>query len=176
MIKMKMANNSTISKRINYTKSERWLNKYMQWCTCLKKLKCLNEQKNYMLDIQEYMHFNTLPPVTTAGSYRTFFRIVSYRIFGSHWSQNSPFYGWLTIASASWSGVCMVWKSGLLTSAPIPTSVRIRVTSLHRTASSTGNMYTVRGQFHKTKKFVITKIMFVITNVSNFVFSISTVC
>ena len=58
----------------------------------------------------------------------------------------------LTIASASWSGVCMVWKSGLLTSAPIPTSVRIRVTSLHRTASSTGNVYTVRGQFHKAKK------------------------
>ena len=33
-----------------------------------------------------------------------------------------------------------------------------------------------RGQFHKVKKFVITKIIFVITNISNFVFSISTVC
>ena len=33
-----------------------------------------------------------------------------------------------------------------------------------------------RGKFHKTKKFVISKIIFVITNVSNFVFSISTVC
>ena len=34
----------------------------------------------------------------------------------------------------------------------------------------------IRGQLHKTKKFVITKKMFAITNVSNFVFSISAVC
>ena len=34
----------------------------------------------------------------------------------------------------------------------------------------------IRGQFHKAKNFVITKIIFVITNISNFVFSISTVC
>ena len=33
-----------------------------------------------------------------------------------------------------------------------------------------------KGQFHKAKKFVITKIIFVITNISDFVFSISTVC
>ena len=34
----------------------------------------------------------------------------------------------------------------------------------------------LRGQFHKAKKFVITKIIFVNANISNFVFSISTVC
>ena len=33
-----------------------------------------------------------------------------------------------------------------------------------------------RGQFHKAEKFVITKIIFVITRISNFVFAISTVC
>ena len=33
---------------------------------------------------------------------------------------------------------------------------------------------TIRGQFHKAKKFVITRIIFVITNISNIVFSIST--
>ena len=34
----------------------------------------------------------------------------------------------------------------------------------------------VRGQFHKAKKCVITRILFVITNISNFVFSMSTSC
>ena len=36
--------------------------------------------------------------------------------------------------------------------------------------------FLTRGQFHKAKKFVITKIIFVITKISDFVFSISTVC
>ena len=34
----------------------------------------------------------------------------------------------------------------------------------------------MRGQFHKAKKFVITKIIFFIKNVSNFYFTKSTVC
>ena len=36
--------------------------------------------------------------------------------------------------------------------------------------------FAIRGQFHKAKRFVITKIIFVITNVCNFYFTKSTFC
>ena len=36
--------------------------------------------------------------------------------------------------------------------------------------------FAIKGQFHKAKRFVITKIVFVITNVCNFYFTKSTFC
>ena len=47
------------------------------------------------------------------------------------------------------------------------------VTSLRSDREDAGETL---GQFHKAKKFVITKIIFVITNISYFVLLISTVC
>ena len=42
--------------------------------------------------------------------------------------------------------------------------------------NSAKSLVDIRGQYHKAKKFIITKIIFVITNISNFVFSLITVC